>query len=81
MFTASEDFFINNLQGIYDAIGWLGITGLLVFEKATGRQSGTDALYQVPDSNLDWCLSLEIVAETPRDAQLKFDNWWLIPQV
>lgn len=36
MFTAIEDFFINNLQSIYDTIGWLGVTGLLVFENATG---------------------------------------------
>jgi membrane protein DedA with SNARE-associated domain len=36
MFTIIEDFLINNLQSIYDTIGWLGVTGLLVFENATG---------------------------------------------
>ena len=36
MFTAIENFFITNLQSIYDTIGWLGVTGLLVFENATG---------------------------------------------
>jgi membrane protein DedA with SNARE-associated domain len=36
MFTAIEEFLIHNLQNIYDAIGWLGVTGLLVFENATG---------------------------------------------
>ena len=36
MFTAIEEFLIHNLQRIYDTIGWLGVTGLLVFENATG---------------------------------------------
>jgi membrane protein DedA with SNARE-associated domain len=36
MFAAIENFFITNLQSIYDAIGWLGVTGLLIFENATG---------------------------------------------
>jgi len=31
-----ENFIITNLQVIYDTIGWLGVTGLLVFENATG---------------------------------------------
>lgn len=31
-----ENFIITNLQSIYDAIGWLGVTALLVFENATG---------------------------------------------
>jgi len=31
-----ENLIITNLQSIYDHIGWLGVTGLLVFENATG---------------------------------------------
>ena len=31
-----ENYIITNLQSIYDAIGWLGVNGLLVFENATG---------------------------------------------
>lgn len=36
MFAQLENFIITNLQSIYDRIGWLGVTGLLVFENATG---------------------------------------------
>jgi len=36
MFEQLENFVITNLQNIYDQIGWLGVTGLLVFENATG---------------------------------------------
>lgn len=31
-----EHIIITNLQSIYDTIGWLGVTGLLVFENSTG---------------------------------------------
>lgn len=36
MLTQVENFIISNLQNLYDAMGWLGVTGLLVFENATG---------------------------------------------
>jgi membrane protein DedA with SNARE-associated domain len=36
MLSNIEHFIITNLQTIYDAIGWFGVTGLLVFENATG---------------------------------------------
>ena len=36
MLTQLENFIIGNLQSIYDRIGWLGVTGLLIFENATG---------------------------------------------
>jgi len=36
MLAQLENFIITNLQSIYDRIGWLGVTGLLVFENATG---------------------------------------------
>lgn len=36
MFEQLENLIITNLQSIYDAIGWLGVYGLLVFENATG---------------------------------------------
>ena len=36
MFEQLEHLIITNLQSIYDHIGWLGVTGLLVFENATG---------------------------------------------
>jgi membrane protein DedA with SNARE-associated domain len=36
MFSLIEQFIITNLQTLYDAVGWLGVTGLLVFENATG---------------------------------------------
>ncbi len=36
MLTHLENFIITNLQSIYDSMGWLGVTGLLVFENATG---------------------------------------------
>ncbi len=36
MLTQLENFIITNLQSIYDFIGWLGVTSLLVFENATG---------------------------------------------
>ena len=31
-----EHIIISNLQSIYDTMGWLGVTGLLVFENSTG---------------------------------------------
>jgi len=31
-----ESLIITNLQSIYDVIGWIGVTGLLIFENATG---------------------------------------------
>jgi len=30
-----EHFIVANLQSLYDAIGWLGVVGLLIFENAT----------------------------------------------
>ena len=36
MLVQLENFIITNLQNIYDAIGWFGVNGLLVFENATG---------------------------------------------
>ena len=36
MFEQLEHLIITNLQSVYDHIGWLGVTGLLVFENATG---------------------------------------------
>ncbi len=36
MFVQLENFIINNLQSIYDTIGWFGVSGLLVFENTTG---------------------------------------------
>jgi membrane protein DedA with SNARE-associated domain len=36
MWDQVEYFTITNLQNIYDGIGWFGVTGLLVFENATG---------------------------------------------
>lgn len=36
MFDQLEHLIITNLQSVYDHIGWLGVTGLLVFENATG---------------------------------------------
>ena len=36
MLVQIEEFIINNLQLIFDQIGWLGVTALLVFENATG---------------------------------------------
>jgi membrane protein DedA with SNARE-associated domain len=36
MLAELENFIITNLQNIYDSIGWLGVTSLLVFENATG---------------------------------------------
>jgi membrane protein DedA with SNARE-associated domain len=36
MLVQIEEFIINNLQLIFDQIGWLGVTVLLVFENATG---------------------------------------------
>ena len=36
MFEQLEHLIITNLQSLYDHLGWLGVTGLLVFENATG---------------------------------------------
>jgi len=36
MINQIETFLIENLQAIFDRIGWLGVVGLLVFENATG---------------------------------------------
>mgnify|MGYP001544829252 FL=1 len=36
MLVQIEEFIINNIQLIYDQIGWLGLTALLEFENATG---------------------------------------------
>jgi len=36
MLVELEKFIITNLQSIYDAIGWIGVNGLLIFENATG---------------------------------------------
>jgi membrane protein DedA with SNARE-associated domain len=36
MLSHIEQFIITNLQTLYDAVGWFGVTGLLVFENATG---------------------------------------------
>ncbi len=36
MLVQIEEFIINNLQLVFDQIGWLGVTALLVFENATG---------------------------------------------
>jgi membrane protein DedA with SNARE-associated domain len=40
MFTAIETFFLTDLTRIYDAVDWLGVTGFLVFENATGSVPG-----------------------------------------
>ncbi len=36
MLEAIEQFIVGSLQGIFDQFGWLGVSGMMVFENATG---------------------------------------------